>query len=216
MASRAEMIDLIDNSGIDAVVNLARAQPATVRYLISLLYEREGDRRWRAVAALGRIAAERASGDPEAVREIIRRLFWMLNHESGNMAWSVPEAVGDIIARCPDLYGDFAANLVYNHLDDEPLRRGVLWAIGRVGEQHPELVAYAIPEVEPLLEDPDPEIRGYAAWALGKLKVAGPSLAGLLPDASKVEIWEDGELRSFTISQLAERALAHSVLGHKP
>ncbi len=208
MSLRKTVIDLVDNSSIDGVVELARTEPGTVNYLISLLYEREGDRRWRAAEALGRIAAERAAEDPEDIREMLRRLFWMMNHESGNIAWSVPEAVAEIIRRCPDLYGDFAANLVYNHLDDEPLRRGVLWAIGRIAEEHPELVADVVPQVEFLLEDPDPETRGYAAWALGKLKAAGPGLARLLSDTGKVRIWEEGELKTFTVGELAEKALA--------
>lgn len=90
------------------------------------------------------------------------------------------------------------------------MRRGILWAIGRIGEKNPELVAEAVPEVEELLQDPDPEVRGYAAWALGKLGVPSAGLNDMLADEAEIELWDQGRLMHPTVGALAREALKRS------
>lgn len=208
MSLKKQVADLVAQNDLDGVVALAERERMVLRYLVSLLYEREGERRWRAVEAVGRVAEQEADRDEERVRDLLRNLMWALNDESGNMPWGAPEAVGEIVARRPELFGGFAANLVYNYLDEPTVTRGVLWAIGRIGRHNPELVAEMLPAVESLLGDPDPEIRGYAAWALAENGAKLPGAAERLrSDERVIEIWENGRLIRMPVKEVATRLL---------
>ena len=48
--------------------------------------------RHRAAVALGAVVAGLEREQPEAVRNIMRRLMWHMNEESGNIGWGIPEA----------------------------------------------------------------------------------------------------------------------------
>jgi HEAT repeat protein len=66
------------------------------------------------------------------------------------------------------------------------------------------------PFILPALEDDDPQARGLAAWALGKLREPGArkGLENLLGDDSPVNLYDQGELRRTTVARLAREALA--------
>jgi HEAT repeat protein len=61
----------------------------------------------------------------------------------------------------------------------------------------------------PLLQDPEPEIRGYAAILLGNLGAheAKDDLTRLAEDSVDMEVYRDGQLEKRTIGQLASEAL---------
>ncbi len=207
MTMRAKVCELVDLNRIEEAAALVAAERTAVKGLFGLLFERYGERRWRAIEVLGKAVPLMENAEPEKGLDIIRRLFWSLNDESGGVGWSAAEAIGAIVAERPDLFGHFAPNLYYNYLDEPPVRRGILWAIGRIGEKSPELVAEAVPEVETLLHDPDPEVRGYAAWALGKLGVPSAGLNDLTADENSIELWDQGRLWRPTVGELARAAL---------
>lgn len=116
--------------------------------------------------------------------------------------------LGEIVRNNPELFSDIAP-VIMSFLDEEMLASGVLIAAGRIGEVNPELIAHAIPLILTYLHNPEPLLRGIAAWALGRMRVleAESELKKLKEDDSLIEIYEEGELKEKTIGQIAKEAI---------
>ncbi|MEW6425258.1 MAG: DVU0298 family protein [Bacillota bacterium] len=191
---------------------LAAGKPmALVRALFSLLYSPDELIHWRAVEALGRVAATLADEKPEAGRDILRRLFWALNDESGGNGRAVPEAIGAIISRRPALYGDLTSVLL-SFLGDPALRRCILWAAAEIGWAAPALIRGAAPAIVPCLTDEDPHVRAHAVRALGEIggRPAPEIVARLQKDEAAAEIYLDGELKKVRVKEMADRYFGDS------
>jgi len=188
-----------------------------LRPLLSALCNREEKIKWHAVTALGFFVAREASQDMEAGRKILRRLMWMLNEESGGIAWGVPEAMGEIMVHHEGLAREFARILVSyarpdgNFLEFGPLQAGVAWAIGRLGERSPGLLQSLNAQryLLPYLASLDAGVRGMAAWALGRLggKEDLRRLQTLLGDESSCQLYESERLTCRTVGNLAQEAI---------
>ncbi|SNR97540.1 HEAT-like repeat-containing protein [Humidesulfovibrio mexicanus] len=197
--------------------------------LFSLLLDRDEAVRWRAVAAFGRavarLADSRAPGEGlEAARVVLRQCLWRMNEESGGLGWGVAEAMGETLALHGRLAGEFHRVLASyvreevrgegNYLEHTPLRRGVYWALGRLAQVRPELVAGETPSLVAALADGDGANRGLAAWALGlccpadREEQARLALAPLDSDPAELTLFLDGELVTCTVGGLARQALA--------
>src|SRR6056297_408046 len=154
------------------------APRVAVNPLFACFYAMAPRIKWRAIAAMGYVVSRLAEHEMESARVVMRRLMWNLNDESGGIGWGSPEAMGEIMAQNPKMaeeYGSILASYIQpdkNYLEHEGLQRGVIWALGRLAERRPEMMAGADPFLEPLLSASDPFHRGYAAWALGNLKSA--------------------------------------------
>ena len=86
--------------------------PKRLGPLFSALLGREPLTRWRAVVALGDVAAALAVTSPERARDFWRNLMWRVNEESGTIGWGIPEVMGETLARCPSLADDYARILI--------------------------------------------------------------------------------------------------------
>lgn len=190
------------------LTRLAEENRDVIRYLLTFLDTQEGLLRWRASEGLGLVAGGLTKKDPEVGRELIQQV-WFLSDDSGGTGWTVPEAVGEIIRNRPE-YADFVPNLI-SASKDKRLRRGVIWALGRIGKRQPALVAPGVPVLLKALDDPDPEIRGFAAWSLGEIAAqeAASALGNLRSDHESVTIYEAGKLWQRTVSEVALDALAN-------
>jgi hypothetical protein len=82
----------------------------------------------------------------------------------------------------------------------------ILWAVGRLAPAAPEESAAVAPAVEACLEDADPQVRGMAVWCLKKMGRDGGLAArpGLFADEGRVEIYEDGSMRSMRVRMLLD------------
>lgn len=147
---------------------LLREHPRMWRRLWRFLYHPEDTVRWRAADALGQMVARQSEDRPELAREVLRRLFWAMNEESGSVCWGAPEAVGEILSRKPELCVEFVPVLV-SHLSDRTLRPGVVRALARLGRECAAM-GRAREALRPYLDDPDPEICAAAAVTLGCLQ----------------------------------------------
>ncbi|MBI5552105.1 MAG: HEAT repeat domain-containing protein [Desulfobacterales bacterium] len=186
-----------------------------VNPLIGSLYHGEPRVRWHAVAALGQVVARLADEDMEAARVVMRRLMWSLNDESGGIGWGAPEAMAEIMANHARLAGEYACILVSylnpdgNFLEHEGLQQGVLWGLGRLGRVRPDLVAEAVPFIQPYFASAQDVLRGMAVWAAGALRA--PALEGALialrPDPTPILLFDQGRLTEHTIGKLAAAAL---------
>ena len=182
-----------------------------------------GEMTCRAAVALGVSVAALAEQDMEPARNIMRRLMWHMNEESGNIGWGVPEAFAEILARSPRLCKEFAHVLLSyivdtgrddNYCDHDVLRRSCYWAVGRLAQVHPEMDIKARPWLVRGLEDGDVPCRGMAAWALAQLP---PSLESMPPlrrlaaagHDDPCQVFDGQTLRQFSVTELAELALRH-------
>ncbi|MCL4441755.1 MAG: HEAT repeat domain-containing protein [Firmicutes bacterium] len=198
------VIALLEERKFDELAGLVAGKKGILRYLNRLLFERETLLRWRAVEAMGAVADRLAGEDPEAVRVILRSLFWSINDESGGIGWSAPECIGEIIYRRPGMFGEFAS-IIISHAEEEMLRRGVLWAAGRIAQAEPGLVREEVKDLAGYLDDPDPAVRGYTIRFLNTMG-EGPDPAlhrPLLEDGASVPLYEDGRLYEVRVAELA-------------
>lgn len=188
-----------------------------LNFLRASLCEESETRKWRAVSALGLLAADLARENLAQARELMRRLMWSLNDESGSSGWGAPEAMAEIMAVHEGLAEEYAHMLVSylredgNYLENPLLQRGLLWGLGRLAGQRPALVQRqgAAPHLLPFLESGDPVVRGLAAWCAGILAVreARSRLESLLEEDTEVPLYLDYEVRRFRSGTLAKEAL---------
>lgn len=202
-----QVITLLQERKLSELAGLVALKRGTLRYLTRLLYETGGTLRWRAIEGMGVVADRLAGDDPEAVRLILRNLLWSINDESGGIGWSAPECVGEIIYRRPEMFKEFAS-IVLSFADEEMLRRGVLWAAGRIAQADLELVREEIPGLASFLDDPDPVVRGYTLrlMAIAGIKPELELYRRLLEDPGAVPVYENGEVKEITVAALAASA----------
>jgi len=207
-------------AGLD---KLERMPPkAPLGPLLACLLDQDQLIRWRAVSAFGPAVTRLFGSKPEDARQFMRQLMWRLNEESGNIAWGVPEAFGEILACQPTLAREYHRVLCSyinerdcetgdNYLELCPLRRGVYWALARLAKVHPELVLPALDDLLLALSGDDPQSRGLAALALGRLLPAAGGRAGAVRDALRAAssdsaglvLYQDGQFEETSAGKIA-------------
>ncbi len=160
-----ELIKILKNSDWEKLRAWGKTDPSPFRMLLPLLHNPEAIIRWRAVQAVGKAAAYKAENDIEGVRELIRRLLWSMNDESGNLIRKAPETIAEILVNIPRLADEYAGVLA-SFLREEPFQRGTHWALARLARYRPEVVRVQAQKLRESLNDPNPHIRAYAAAAL--------------------------------------------------
>ena len=202
--------DLLDAWDPAELLEWARRDGRIVETLLALLFEQDDLIRWRAVDALGRVAALLAAEDMESVRDLIRRLLWSMNDESGNLGWHSPEAIGEILVNVPALIDEFGV-VLGSFLREEPFERGAHWAVARIARLRPDVYANRVDELTASLHEADPFIRGYAVLALGALgaESAVGEIAALRDDDAVVTLYDNqpGQLRETCVKDLARSVL---------
>ena len=191
-----------------------------VNSLFSLLYNGDELIKWRAVILMGEVVSAIASSDMESARVVMRRLMWNLNDESGGIGWGSPEAMGEIIARNKKLGDEYARILISfinkkgNYLENEILRQGVIWGIGRIAGVRPELVKDSIPFLIPLISSRDTVLRGLAAWAICAINPvqAESILSSIKDDDSRLKIFAEGRITEISIKDIIKDRCARA--GH--
>jgi hypothetical protein len=79
--------------------SLVAAEPRAVRFLLAATFRPEPEIR----AAAGRGLAVAARHHPALVKEVVRRLIWGMNEESGTNASGAPDTLYSIADEAPDL-----------------------------------------------------------------------------------------------------------------
>jgi len=227
---------LADEAWRQRVAELANERPGDlVAPLFQMLLNREELVRWRAAEAFGLVVPAVARQKLEAARVVVRQMLWRLNEESGNMGWGVPEALGATLAGHAGLAREYHSILISyvreagggmchgNYLDNAALRRGVLWGLGRLAQDHPDLAAKAVPDLlrvldpargvegkpaHEALECHDVLSRGLACWILGLLAAGGESLDPRALAAVSTQIDDNTELVLFRNDRLEQASVA--------
>jgi HEAT repeat protein len=196
---------MLQEGDLAALAHLAGAEPRVAEILLQFLYDPHDLLHWRALEGLGRVAG----AAPEQVRNLISRLIWLLNEDSGSFGWGAAAALGEIgrgnLALVQDLIPMFCG-----FLEEEFSRAPMLWGIGRLAEVHPDRLQEVVPMIVQFLTSPEPQVRALTAWALGQVGYceAAGGLRELLQDEAPVELYDRGELRRTTVAQVGREALA--------
>ncbi|NLT96001.1 MAG: hypothetical protein GXW85_10845 [Clostridia bacterium] len=212
MDTKKLVTELLAEEKYEQIIKLAgKKHSQTLKYIQMHLFEDINKPiRWYAIEALGRLAKEFASKEPEAYRNLLRRFLWAMNDESGNVPWSSPEAMASVIANQPFLLGDFTPFLITNALDNPMCHRGMLWAAGRIGRVRNILVLPFVKEITAFLSSDNADLRGYAVWALGEIGYQDglPQLKKIQNDKNKICIFKDGKLVTVEVGTLSQEAVS--------
>jgi hypothetical protein len=178
------------------------------RTLISLIFDIEPIVCYGAVRFIGFAAGMEAVRNLEMVRRLVRRFLWMMNDESGNVAWKAPETIGEILHNVPQLIVEYG-HLLSSFLDQEPFREGARIAISRIGARDSSCFGEAtIRRLIRSLEDEDPEIRATSLLALKALgvNISESSIERLSSDQAGIEYYDfdKGELIRATVGNLVK------------
>jgi hypothetical protein len=180
------------------------------------LYSTDPQLKWGAVQALGVLVARLADDDLEAARNVLRRLIWNLNDESGGIGWGSAEAMGEILANHAVLRGEYLQILLSytredgNLLEHEGLLSGALWGLSRVARTTPEALLGTAGALAVHLRSGNAMVRAVAVRLLGLLGDAGvrEQLTPLENDPAEVDLFESGGLMAVQVRDLATEALA--------
>ena len=111
----------------------------------------------------------------EEGRNVLRRLMWHMNEESGNIGWGIPEAFAAVLCRHEGLAREFAPILVSyitktgkddNFCDHDVLRRSCFAGVAHLLAARPEFTALARGPLQAGLADEDPVCRELAGKTL--------------------------------------------------
>lgn len=188
-----------------------------LRALLASLCEGDEERKGRAVSVLGLLTAELAADNMEEARELMRRLIWSLNEESGSSGWGAPQAMAEIMAVHEGLAEEYAHMLVSymredgNYLENPFLQRDLLRGVGRLSGARPDLMKNrgADLHLPAFLESRDGVVQGLAAWCAGILEVdeARSRLESLVDEKTEIVLYVGQGLAKRPAGDLAQEAL---------
>jgi HEAT repeat protein len=205
-AKRQQITQLLLKGDYPAIAALAADTAGVVTPLLAMLFDPDSLLNWRATEALGYLAKTQ----PKKIKDIIPRLLWSLNEDSASFGWGAAAALGEIGRHNYDIIQDIIL-MLFQFLEEDFTREGMLWGLARLGLEHPQVVQQAAPRIQACLTDPNPQVRAYAAWALGIIGVqpAIDDLRRLLNDPDPVKLYETNIVRETTVGQIAREALEH-------
>jgi len=202
---REKIVPLLQAGDFPALTKLAGQESGVAAILMQFLYEPGALLYWRALEGLGQVAGSH----PEQAGKLVNRLLYLLNEDSGSNGWGAAAALGEIgrnqIALVKEIIPMFIGILA------EPFSQAsMLWGVGRLAEVQAELLHEVLPEIVPFLTSPEPQLRGLAAWGLGKARYrpAAEAIQALTGDEHPVQLYDRGRLLETTVGQLAREALA--------
>jgi hypothetical protein len=208
------------NRALDEINHLSPLQ--IINLLFSLILSTDARVKWKAVLSMGVVTRRISEQNRESSRNILRRLMWNLNDESGGIGWGSAEAMGEILAGSEFLADEFLPILIAylredgNYQENEIMQRGVLWGVGRTARVYPNKIIHYKQYLLPYLHSKDHGVRGLSAWITGLLEMteAKPTLRKLLDDESKFETYMGDGVVTRTVRQFAEEALERIELAH--
>lgn len=225
---------LADDGWRERLDELKEIRPdQAVGALFSLRLDPDENVRWRTIAAFGVVVPAMAEKDMNDARKVFGRIMWMMNEESGNIGWGLPEAMGEIMANHAALADEYHKKLASfiqqpetfgddNYMDHPPLREAAYWGLARLAQVRPELVRPAANDMivhldheeaseflKSLLVEETANGKGYICWALGLMgEAAGRAAVQKHADSNEsVTVFRGFEIEHTTLGALAREAL---------
>ena len=198
---------LVGEYRIEPILEAARQDRKVIRYIQRLIYSGDPEDRNKAAEILGRACAVVAEKDPGVVSKLLQGLFYSLT-DTAAYPMGALESIGWIIAQRPDLFGGYTPQL-FQFLGDDARKAQVLEALGRIAQSSPEILRKHTFHFFSFLKDPDPLVRGYAAWLLGNLGAyeAKDDIAKLLNESYEIEVYGKGRMEKTSVAAMASEAL---------
>jgi len=205
---KAKIREALLSKDIDSLLSGSDSDTKLLRALMSLLYDPDRLICFRAAHALGKVSAAVAKRDASKIRNLLRRLLWTMNDESGSICWFAPEAIAEILVCNPQFMREFCLILLA-FTREEPFEAGVHRALYRVAESNKDSFPIPAGRFEVSLDDDDPSIRGYTLLIYLALHAAPPGdrIRKTLSDQSEFLFFNDAslELETMIISEIARR-----------
>jgi methylated-DNA-[protein]-cysteine S-methyltransferase len=215
LSLKKTLYGLLSAGRLEEIAEMAVERKRVLGSLISLTYDSDPQICWRAVESMGLAAQRLAPDDPGAVKEHLRRLFWLITEESGGICWRAPESMAEVTSRLHQEFGEYIPIIVHLLLefaeeDLEHFRPGVLWAIGRLGSLAQDHLPEVLPAIVASLDVPDPQARGMAVWCLGRVGRSEllRDRPNVLSDEGVVELYENRLVSETTVGQLAQATIS--------
>ncbi|MBU0740766.1 hypothetical protein KKG45_11595 [bacterium] len=139
MNLRTHVQEMVEHGKLDEIDMLLGVEPRAVRYLVSLTYRTEPE--VRRVACRGVALAARYH--PDLVQQVVRRLIWAMNDESGTNALTAPEVVKAIADERPEVLLPLVPDLA-RLAADEGLKDGLAGVLQTVAGSFPGAVGRGI------------------------------------------------------------------------
>ena len=160
--------ELVTENRLDELDILLPVEPRAIRFLVSMSYHPDAEIRARANRGL----ALAAKHHPKRMEQVVRRLVWAMNDESGTNALTAPDAVLAVAKERPEVLLPFVPDFTRLSLDpglrdglQETLRVMKETLPGSVGEEiQNSLNARFLPEEA----QPKKEGRDYGGCGCGK------------------------------------------------
>jgi hypothetical protein len=206
--SKQQVKALVESVEVEKLRSMALEDPLVLRKIQRLLYSADEMLMWKAITTLGAVAGALATERPTLVGDLVRRLL-LASGDSAATNWGSIETIGEIIRAQPKIYGSFVRHIL-GFINDPPSCPAILWAIGRIGELHPQVVrSNAFFALFGLLNNSEPKIRGHAVWAFGRMKAkeALKAIQGMMNDTEELRLFDGQSIRYTTISELASEAV---------
>ena len=174
---KKEILQLLQSDDWNQILEelLCLPRHKVLNILFSALYSIDEKVKNTAVKAMGIVVSDMALKDMEAARNIMRRLMWTLNDESGGIGWGTPEAMGEIIAMSKEIAKEYLPILISylpgneNFLEHEKLQQGLIRSIGRVAPVYHEILKEVIPYLRLYLNSKEQDIQTLTIWVLSVL-----------------------------------------------
>ncbi|MFC1524460.1 DVU0298 family protein [Thermodesulfobacteriota bacterium] len=208
-ADKTAVQKMVESGDIDGLVDLSFDDFKTLRFMQRILYTPDDNLRWKTVHVLGKVCARLSTRKPGKVSDLLHRLFAACS-DSASSSWGGVETIGAVISERPDIYGAFMRHLL-EYLHDQRNRPLVLWSLGTVAANRPDLVR-GIPfyQLFSFLDDPDPLCRALALRLFGRIKAKEirNAIKKMTTDTTSITIYEEGDPVKTTVGDLATEALA--------
>ncbi|MBW1807495.1 MAG: hypothetical protein JRJ87_04825 [Deltaproteobacteria bacterium] len=206
--SRKKALQILHDRDLAALLSWTSNTRSSLRTLFSLSYSEDDLIGWRAIEGIGIAAMQIAKSDLEMVKDFLRRLFWLMNDESGGLSRRAPEVIGEILFGLPSLISEFGI-LLFHFTREEPFERGSFSALARISSRAPELIEENREIFLSALDDPDPAIRVYALTALSTVEtgLVAQQVEKLLNDHALVATYDfpTGKIIETTVAGFAKQ-----------
>lgn len=200
--------DLVATGEIDTLVDYCFDDRRTLKFMQRLLYDPDEAARYHTAWIIGQVCAQLSTREPGPVADLMHRLFEACS-DSAAASWGMVETIGSIIAARPDIYGAFTRHLL-NYMNDESTQAQVIWALGEIAENRPDLVRKTpFYSTFHFLGHDNPLVRGLMARLMGRIRAteAAFQVMGLQDDESEITIYEHGQPRRASVALLANQAI---------
>ncbi|MBF0488244.1 MAG: hypothetical protein HQK98_08810 [Nitrospirae bacterium] len=198
--------DWLRGRAYDEIIKGIKRDKRYLSALLSLSYDKTSEISWRAIHLAGKAIGQIAVDDFAGARGQIQRLIWNATDESGTIPWTVPEIMGEAIRENPKPFEDIVPIIVgYSHseTEDNIFLAGVLYALGRIGEVHPQYISdHAKVIVKEGHSHRDPEVMANAIVAAKRLNMPGIQRPPLPQTEENVQVYYDDKLMTITIGEL--------------